>query len=139
MNCAFAAAVFGDVNKAKELGERDFKLNPLHDDWYYPLLSWIYFIAGEYERCFEVGHPYVDVLPEQAAWTAAALGLLGREPEAKDEGAKFLRIVEAIWASRESFTPSKAVEWFLHINKFVRGPPRAELLRGLRIADLPVP
>jgi class 3 adenylate cyclase/TolB-like protein len=139
LNCAFAAAVFGDVSKAKELGERAFKLNPLHDDWYYPLLSWIYFIAGEYERCFEVGHPYIDVLPEQAAWTAAALGLLGREPEAKEEGAQFLRIVEESWVGREPFSPLKAVEWFLHCNKIVRGPPMAELLRGLRIADLPVP
>jgi tetratricopeptide (TPR) repeat protein len=139
LNCAFAAAVFGDVSKAQELGERAFKLNPLHDDWYYPLLSWIHFIAGNYERCFEVGHPYIDVLPEQAAWTAAALGLLGREPEAKDEGAKFLRIIEKCWAGREPFSPRKAVEWFLYINQCVRETPRTELLRGLGIAGLPVP
>jgi len=111
MNCAFAAAVLGDVRKAQELAER-----------YYFLLCSIHFIAGEYERCFEVGHSYVDFFPELAAWTAAALALLGREPEAKAEGAKFLRIVEDCWAGREPFTPPEAVEW-----------------RGLRIADLPVP
>jgi TolB-like protein/class 3 adenylate cyclase len=139
LNCAFAAAVFGDLSKAQELAERAFKLNPLHDDWYYSMLSVIHFIAGEYERCFEVGHSYVDFFPELAGWTAAALGLLGREAEARNEGAKFLRITEEIWAGREPFSPRKAVEWFLHINQCLRGSPRDELLRGLSIADLPVP
>jgi len=139
LNCAFAAAVFGDVGKAHELAERAIELNPLHDDWYYLLLGWIHFIAGEYERCFEVGHPYIDSFPELAAWTAAALGLLGREAEARNEGAAFLRITEACWAGREPFTPAKAVEWFLHSNRMVRGPPKDELLRGLRLAGLPVP
>jgi tetratricopeptide (TPR) repeat protein len=139
LNCAFAAAVFGDVSKAHELADRAIKLNPLHDDWYYLMLSNIYFIVGEYERCFEVGHSYIDFFPELAGWTTAALGLLGRESEAKAEGAKFLQIVEDCWVGREPFTPLKAVEWFLHINECVHGPPRVELLRGLRIADLPVP
>jgi hypothetical protein len=139
LNCAFAAAVFGHISKAQELAERAFKLNPLHDDWYYYMLSSIHFIAGEYERCFEVGHPYVDFFPELAGWTAAALGLLGREAEARNEGVKFLRITEEIWVGSEPFSPRKAVEWFLYVNQCVRGSPRAELVRGLRIADLPVP
>jgi hypothetical protein len=139
LNCAFAAAVFGDTSKARELADRAFKLNPLHDDWYYFMLSSTHFIVGEYERCFEVGHPYVDFFPELAGWTAAALGLLGRESEARDEGAKFLRITEGCWAGRDPFSPAKVVEWFLRINNCVRGPPRDELLRGLRLAGLPVP
>jgi TolB-like protein/class 3 adenylate cyclase len=139
LNCAFAAAVLGDTGKAYELADRAIKLNPMHDDWYYYLLSSIHFIAGDYERCFEVGHSYIDFFPELAAWTAAALGLSGRESEARDEGFEFLRITEECWAGHEPFSARKAVEWFLHINKCVRGPPKAELLRGLRIADLPVP
>jgi adenylate cyclase len=139
MNCAFAAAALRDASKARELAERAIKLNPLHADWYYYLLSGTHFIIGEYERCFEVGHPYIDFFPELAGWTAAALGLLGREAEAGNEGARFLRIVEACWAGRQPFTPPKAVEWFLYINNCVRGPPRDELIRGLRIAGLPVP
>jgi TolB-like protein len=139
MSCAVATAYLGDAEKGKELAEQARALNPLYADWYPYMLSQILFLAGDFEGAFEVGHPYIAAFPELSAWTAAALGILGRATEARAEGQRFLEIVASCWAGPAPMRPEDAVNWFLSINCFLCEADTELLVRGLKAAGLPLP
>jgi TolB-like protein len=139
MTCAVAAAYLGDAEKGKMLADHAMALNPLHADWYPYMLSQILFLADDCEEAFEAGHPYIAAFPELAAWTTAALGILGRTIEARAEGQRFLEIVERCWAGPAPMRPEDAVNWFLSINRFLGEADMASLVRGLKVARLPLP
>jgi TolB-like protein len=136
MSCALGIACLGDLPRAKNIAARAIELNPLHADWYYYFLSQIYFFAGEYERAFELGHPYIENFTELGGWTAAALALIGRETEAVEEGRQFLRVIEDRWAGKRPMRREDAVEWLVTFNNFIPAKFRTQLIKGLSIAGL---
>src|SRR5215813_10925281 len=128
MNCACATACLGDTAKAKLLAEQARKLNPFHADWYYYVLTQIHFLGGDYREAFDAGHPYINGFQELAGWTTAALGILGREDEARAEGRRFLHIVEGAWAGETPMQTEDAVAWFLSVNHFLHNDDKQLLL-----------
>ncbi len=133
---ALAAAYLGDASRGLDLAERALELNPLHPDWYYYFAAQIQVLAGEYDKAYEIGHPFVQDIPELGGWMAAALAIAGRHLEAKQTARKFVETVRAAWVGSQPMREQDAVEWFFSVNRWLHDRDRDTLARGLAVAGL---
>jgi TolB-like protein/class 3 adenylate cyclase len=136
MSCAFGLAYGNELPQARALATHALELNSLHADWYYYFLSQMSFMEGDYERSYELGHPYIEHFPESGGWTAAALALAGRQSEAIEEGRRFIKIVEGRWAGERPMRKEDAVRWFWWVNHFLPESFKATLKHGLELAQV---
>lgn len=137
MQTAIYFGFLGETERSVEMVEKAFRLNPLHDAWYYVYAAITYFLAGDLERFVECGekspsHQMVD----QSAFMAAAYAHLGRVDEARAQVAQFLEVFrEKITYGREP-APDEPVSFLLHVNPFTRKDDSDRLVDGLRMAGL---
>lgn len=128
-------AYLGETERALEMAAKAFRLNPLHDAWYY----FISFIPHFLGRRLETGLAILERAPphmifEQSAFMAASYAHLGRLDEARAQIGPFLEEYRrSILGGREP-EPGEALEHILHANPFSR-PEDVDFLReGLKLA-----
>ncbi len=130
-------AYLGEVDQALAMVAKAFRLNPLHETWYYFLSFIPYFLA----RQLEAGLAILEQAPphmifEQSAFMAASYAHLGRLDEARAQVAPFLgEFRSSILGGREP-EPGEALQHMLDANPFSRAEDVQFLIEGLRLAGL---
>lgn len=131
-------AYLGEPAKAMEMAAKAFRLNPLHEPWYY-FVSIIPHILG---RRLEAGLAILERSPpdqifEQSALMAACYAHLGRLDEARAQVPNFLRAYLRDITGGRPAGPEEAVQHLMDANPFAREGDAAFLLEGLALAGLP--
>lgn len=133
-------AYLGEVEAALDLVRKAFRLNPLHDPWYYFTAFIPHFLAGE----LEVGVAILERSPpnmifEQSALLAASYAHLGRVEEARALLPAFHEEFETAILGGRRAQPGEALRHILDSNPFQRSEHEAFLIEGLRRAGLGEP
>ena len=131
-------AYLGEPERALEMAAKAFRLNPLHEPWYYFVSIMPHFLA----RRLEAGLAILERSPpdqifEQAALMAASYAHLGRLDEARAQVPHFLRAYLRDIARGRPAGPEEAVRHVMDANPFAREADAAFLLEGLALAGLP--
>jgi TolB-like protein len=130
----------GEDDRALSMAEKAFRLNPLHEPWYYIYAFLVCFLAGRLEDAValaEASPPHMMV--DQSAYIAAAYAHLGRLDEARRHHDMFVEVFrEKITFGREP-RPGEPLDYLVHVNPFSRDADRERLLEGLRKAGLTGP
>lgn len=130
----------GEDDRALSMAEKAFRLNPLHEPWYYIYAFLACFMAQRLEdgiALAEASPPHMMV--DQSAYMAATYAHLGRMDEARRQHAMFLETFrEKITFGREP-RPGEPLDYLLHVNPFSREADRERLVEGLRKAGLTGP
>lgn len=131
-------AYLGEPERALEMAAKAFRLNPLHEPWYYFVSIMPHFLA----RRLEAGLAILERSPpdqifEQAALMAACYAHLGRLDEARAQVPHFLRAYLRDIAPGRPAGPDEAVRHLMDANPFAREADAAFLLEGLALAGLP--
>lgn len=130
-------AYLGEPEAALEMAAKAFRLNPLHEPWYYFVAFMPHFLA----RSLEVGLAILERSPpdqifEQAALMAASYAHLGRLDEARAQVPLFLAAFRRDIAPGRDPIPGEPLQHILDSNPFAREGDMAFLLEGLRLAGL---
>jgi TolB-like protein/tetratricopeptide (TPR) repeat protein len=131
-------AYLGEPERALEMAAKAFRLNPLHEPWYY----FVSFIPHFLARKLETGLAILERSPpdqifEQAALMAASYAHLGRLDEARAQAPKFLLAYLRDIAGGRPASPEEAVRHLMDSNPFARDEDARFLLEGLGLAGLP--
>jgi len=131
-------AYLGEPERALEMAAKAFRLNPLHEPWYYFVSIMPHFLA----RRLEAGLAILERSPpdqifEQAALMAASYAHLGRMDEARAQVPHFLHAYLRDIAQGRPAGPEEAVRHLMDANPFAREADAAFLLEGLALAGLP--
>jgi TolB-like protein len=130
-------AYLGEPEEALEMAAKAFRLNPLHEPWYYFVAFMPHFLA----RRLEIGLAILERAPpdqifEQAAMMAVSYAHLGRIEEARAQIPLYLEALRRdILGGREP-SPGEALRYILDANPFAREEDVAFLREGLRLAGL---
>ncbi len=129
---------FGEFDAAIEVAEYGLRVNPYSPDLYLDAKATAYFLMGRYQDYLRLYAQIGELLPENAAWNAAAQAYLGNQEAARRKAEEFLRDFGAIWAGDPSAGPKDYMHWITQVsNPFAREEDRARLVEGLRLAGLP--
>ncbi len=131
-------AYLGEPDRAMEMAAKAFRLNPLHEPWYY-FVSIIPHILG---RRLEAGLAILERSPpnqifEQSALMAACYAHLGQLDEARAQVPNFLRAYLRDITGGRPAEPEEAVRHLMDANPFAREEDATFLLEGLALAGLP--
>ena len=116
----------GNGREAIAACERAFRLNPRPAAYYYLQLGQAQFAAGDYESAIKTLRNEATYRTESRRFLAAALAMLGRMEEARDEGRLFA-------ASNPQFSISRWVE----VQPFRDLKTRDRFVEAFRLAGLP--
>jgi len=137
MHTALWWSFLGDDDRAIAQVEKAFRLNPLHEPWYYTYAFQVFLFARRLEEAMtyaEASPPHMII--DQSAFMAAGYAHLGRMDDARRHHGMFVEIFrEKITGGREP-RPGEPLDYLLHVNPFTRDADRAFLLEGLRLAGL---
>jgi TolB-like protein len=131
-------AYLGEPERALEMAAKAFRLNPLHEPWYYFVSIMPYFLSRKLEAglaILERSPP--DQIFEQAALMAASYAHLGRLDEARAQVPKFLHAYVRDIAGGRRATAEEAVRHVMDSNPFAREEDARFLQAGLALAGLP--
>ena len=131
-------AYLGEPERALEMAAKAFRLNPLHEPWYYFVSIMPHFLS----RRLEAGLAILERSPpdqifEQAALMAASYAHLGRLDEARAQVPYFLHAYLRDIAGGRPAGPEEAVRHVMDSNPFAREEDARFLLDGLALAGLP--
>lgn len=131
-------AYLGEPERALDMAAKAFRLNPLHEPWYYFVSFMPHFLA----RKLEVGLAILERSPpdqifEQAALMAASYAHLGRTDDARAQIPLFLAAYQRDINDGRPAAPYDAVRHMLDANPFAREDDARFLLEGLARAGLP--
>lgn len=137
MQTALWWAYLGEDERALGMAEKAFRLNPLHEAWYYIYAFLVCFLAGRLEEGIafaEASPPHMMI--DQSGFMAATYAHLGQMENARRHHAMFREIfTEKITFGREP-RACEPLDYLLHVNPFSREADRERLLDGLRKAGL---
>lgn len=131
-------AYLGEPERALQMAAKAFRLNPLHEPWYYFVSFMPHFLARQLEAglaILERSPP--DQIFEQAALMAASYAHLGRIDEARAQVPLFLAAYLRDIAGGRPSGPEQAVQHVMDSNPFAREDDARFLLEGLARAGLP--
>lgn len=137
MHMAPAWAYLGEPEKALGMAAKAFRLNPLHEPWYYFVGFMPHFLGGRVEDAaaiLERSPP--DMLFEQTALLAACYAHLGRTEEARALIPRFLEEFREGILSGRAPGPGAPLQHILDSHPFARDEDRDFLLAGLARAGL---
>jgi TolB-like protein len=130
-------AYLGEPEQALEMAAKAFRLNPLHEPWYYFVSFIPHFVARDLATglaIFERSPP--DQIFEQSALMAASYAHLGRLDEARAQIPKFLEAFRRDITGGREPRPGEALQHIFDSNPFARGEDAMFLREGLRLAGL---
>jgi tetratricopeptide (TPR) repeat protein len=130
-------AYMGEPDEALRMAAKAFRLNPLHEPWYYFVGFMPHFLGGQLESglaVLQAAPP--DQIFEQAALIAASLAHLGRLDEARGYIPAFLDAFSRDILGGRPSRPSDALQHLLDSNPFAKDEHRDFLVEGLRVAGL---
>jgi len=130
-------AYLGEPERALDMAAKAFRLNPLHEPWYYFVSFMPHFLA----RRLETGLAILERSPpdqifEQAALMAASYAHLGRLDEARAQVPVFLHAYLRDITGGRPASPDDAVRHVMDSNPFAREADAQFLLEGLRLVGL---
>lgn len=137
MHMAPMWAYLGEPEKALGLAAKAFRLNPLHEPWYYFVGFMPHFVArrvGEAAAILERSPP--DMMFEEAGLLAACYAHLGRLDEARGLIPRFLGEFQAQILNGRAPGPGEPLQHILDSNPFARDEDRDFLIEGLARAGL---
>jgi TolB-like protein len=137
MHMAPMWAYLGEAEKALALSAKAFRLNPLHEPWYYFVGFMPHFIARRVEEAaaiLERSPP--AMLYDEAALLAACYAQLGRVDEARAQIPKYLHELQHGILGGRAPEPGEPLQHMLDSNPFARDEDREFLLEGLAKAGL---
>ncbi|MFZ5719434.1 MAG: hypothetical protein ACOY5Y_08210 [Pseudomonadota bacterium] len=127
----------GDDDRAQAQVDKAFRLNPLHEPWYFIYAFLVAFLARRLEAAIalaEAAPP--NVIVDQAAFMASTYAHLGRLEDARRSHEMFVEVFrEKITGGREP-RPGEPLDYLLHVNPFTRRADADFLVEGLRAAGL---
>jgi tetratricopeptide (TPR) repeat protein len=85
----------GRREEAIAMMKKAIRLNPHHPPWYFGVLGYIYFVAGQYEESIPAYGKYLKSSPKNLSariFLTASYSFLGREKEAHEMATEILRI-----------------------------------------------
>ncbi|MFO1069047.1 MAG: adenylate/guanylate cyclase domain-containing protein [Geminicoccaceae bacterium] len=135
---ATARALAGDLAGAHLLLADAERLNPILPSWHSWYVARILFLERRHAEALARLDTGGISGTRQSAWRAAALAHLGRSDEAREEGRRFLALVEREWSGERPGGPEGYGEWLLHSTPLPDPRDLEHLRLGLRGAGLPV-
>lgn len=137
MHTALWWAFLGEDDRAARQAETAFRLNPLHDGWYYLNAGLVAFIGDRMDEAvqmMEAAAPHTVI--DQSGFMAAAYAHLDRLDEARVQYAAFLEIFREKITMGRAPRPGEPLDYLLHVNPFTRPEDGERLVEGLRRAGL---
>jgi len=120
----------GRSHEAVDYFEKAIRIDPFPSPGYNLELGYAYFLTGNYEEAVRVSKKACALAPDNEGChrtLAAAYGMMGKDPEARAEAAKLLRIVPGWsiegWKQRQGDTWKKQAD----VDHFAEGLRRAGL------------
>lgn len=136
IHVALVKANLGDAEGAVALATEAKALNPLFPDWYSYMHAVILVLAEDYVGALAVGLPIAREYFELPGWLAVAAAQSGNMTTAGEMGASLHALTRDNWVGVEPWSPRQAVEWFISVNRWVRGRERQIVETGLRKSGL---
>lgn len=127
----------GDDDRAQAQVDKAFRLNPLHEPWYYIYAFLVAFVAQRLEAAIELAEAAPpNLIVDQAAYMASAYAHLGRLDDARRSHEMFVEVFrEKITGGREP-RAGEPLDYLLHVNPYTRQEDIDFLVEGLRAAGL---
>lgn len=132
---ALASAMMGERQRAVDLCDRAFELNPLREAHYHGYRATLMHLAGHYEACIESVETYPDIFPDIQGWAAASHAALGHRDAAARCYGRFIDDVAEVWAGTEPASEAAIRLWLLAAVPIRHEPDVAALAGGLRAAS----
>lgn len=130
-------AYLGEPERALDMAAKAFRLNPLHEPWYYFMAIIPHLLARKVDVGLEIlERSPPDQIFEQAALMAAAYAHLGRLDEARAQIPNFLEACRRDIAGGREVSPADALGHMLDCLPFARDEDRLFLLDALATAGL---
>lgn len=137
MHMAPMWAYLGEPDKALALSAKAFRLNPLHEPWYYFVGFMPHFVGRRLEEAASIlERSPPDMLFEEGALLAACYAHLGRLDDARAQIPRFLHDLQHGILDGRTPTPGEPLQYILDSNPFARDDDREFLLEGLARAGL---
>ena len=131
---ALASSFIGNHQRAIELSQRSFELNPLNHPHYYGYQATIAFLAGELRDCVEAVEMSDGLFPDIRGWSAAAHALMGNDAKAGADFRAFLKSVSNAWYNDEHPSRRAAIDWFKNVFPIRQKVDRDRLEEGIERA-----
>jgi TolB-like protein len=127
----------GEPERALDMAAKAFRLNPLHEPWYYFIAVLPHVLSGQ----LEVGLAILERSPpdqifEQSALIACIHAHLGRLDEARAHVPRFLATLQRDILNGRPPALGEPLRYVMDSNPFAREQDAAFLLEGLRLAGL---
>lgn len=137
MQTAQLWSYLGEVEAGLEMVAKAFRLNPLHDGWYYFMSFIPFFVARRLDEAAAMMRQSPrHMLFEESALLAVCCAHLGQLEEARSHIGDFLEEYQrGILGGREP-EPGEALEQLLDSNPFSRSEDTDFMVEGLRLAGL---
>lgn len=130
-------AYLGEADRALAMAAKAFRLNPLHEPWYYFAAFMPFFLARRLEEAaaiLERSPPHM--IFEQSALLAACYAHLGRRDEARAQVPGFENEFRTSILKGREARPGEPLQHILDSNPFARPEDREFLIQGLSAAGL---
>lgn len=137
MQTALWWSFLGEDERAIQQVEKAFRLNPLHEPWYYVYAFQVLMLARRLDeaiRYAEASPPHMII--DQSAFMAAVYAHLGRMDDARRQHGMFLEVFQEKITLGRAPKPGEPLDYLLHVNPFSRAADVEFLLEGLRTAGL---
>ena len=135
-NSTWLLMIYGEPERAVELGKSAMKLNPRFPDWYASFLAAALFTARRFPEALEMRYKAPDHFVDSLFNYAALLAHMGQLDEAKQWAARAVtRLRERPGASSD--TSKSPIELLLQNNPYRRREDRELFESGMRLAGVP--
>lgn len=132
---ALASAMMGERQRAVDLCNRAFELNPLREGHFHGYRATLMHLAARHQDCIESVEACPDIFPDIQGWAAASHAVLGHRTEAAQCYGRFIADVAGVWAGSEPASEPAIRHWLLASVPIRLEPDIAALTAGLKAAS----
>ena len=136
---ALSDACLGDAERGIARVPLAMRLNPFHDDWYFPFAAGAFLLARRFEEAIDFALRAPQAATDMHACLACAYALQGKAQEATHHRDAFLGLFRRRITFGRTPGPEEPVRWLMHVNPIRRPEDQELLLDGLARAGFTLP
>jgi DNA-binding SARP family transcriptional activator len=136
---ALSDACLGDAERGIARVPLAMRLNPFHDDWYFPFAAGAFLLARRFDEAIDFALRAPQAATDMHACLACAYALQGKCQEATHHRESFLGLFQRRITFGRVPEAEEPVRWLMHVNPIRRPEDQEFLLDGLARAGFTLP